>query len=59
MRSLSITGHWNVSRPSGASPWNSIFGPKKVRGEIWPKRSEKKQQKNYQDEDKKSTINKN
>ena len=27
-RSLSITGHWNVSLPSGASPWNSIFwGP--------------------------------
>ena len=25
-----ITGHWNVSLPSGASPWNSIFwgGPK-------------------------------
>ena len=22
--SLSITGHWNVSLPSGASPWNSI-----------------------------------
>ena len=22
-----ITGHWNVSLPSGASPWNSIFGP--------------------------------
>ena len=27
MWSLSITGHWNVSLPSGASPWNSIFGP--------------------------------
>ena len=26
-RSLSITGHWNVSLPSGESPWNSIFGP--------------------------------
>ena len=26
-RSLSITGHWNVSLPSGVSPWNSIFGP--------------------------------
>ena len=25
MRSLSITGHWNVSLPSSASPWNSIF----------------------------------
>ena len=24
-RSLSITGHWNVSLPSGASPWNCIF----------------------------------
>ena len=24
---LSITGHWNVSLPSSASPWNSIFGP--------------------------------
>ena len=23
-RSLSITGHWNMSLPSGASPWNSI-----------------------------------
>ena len=23
--SLSITGLWNVSLPSGASPWNSIF----------------------------------
>ena len=31
---------------------------KKTRGEIWPKCSEKKQQKNYQDVDKKSTINK-
>ena len=31
---------------------------KKARGEIWSKRSEKKQQKkeNYQDEDKKSAI---
>ena len=27
MRSLSITGHWNVSLPSGVSPWNIIFGP--------------------------------
>ena len=25
-RSLSITGHWNVSLPSGVSPWNSILG---------------------------------
>ena len=25
-RSLSITGHWNVSLPSGASLWNGIFG---------------------------------
>ena len=25
-RSLSITGHWNVSISSGASPWNDIFG---------------------------------
>ena len=25
-RSLSITGHWNVSLPSSVSPWNSIFG---------------------------------
>ena len=37
---------------------------KKARGEIWPKRREgetttKKKQKNYQDEDKKSAINKN
>ena len=39
---------------------------KKARGEIWPKRSEeettkkkKKKKKNYQDEDKKSAINKN
>ena len=24
-RSLSITGHWNVSLPSGASLWNGIF----------------------------------
>ena len=31
---------------------------KKARSEIWPKRSEKKQQKIYQDEDKKSAINK-
>ena len=32
---------------------------KKASGEIWPKHSEKKlQKKNYQDEDKKSTINK-
>ena len=27
MRSLSITGHWNVSLPSGVSPWNNISGP--------------------------------
>ena len=26
-RCLPITGHWNVSLPSGVSPWNSIFGP--------------------------------
>ena len=26
MRSLSITGHWNVSLPSGASLWNGMFG---------------------------------
>ena len=25
-RSLSITGRWNVSLPSGVLPWNSIFG---------------------------------
>ena len=25
-RFLSITGHWNVSLPSGASLWNGIFG---------------------------------
>ena len=25
-RFLSITGHWNVSLPSGASLWNSMFG---------------------------------
>ena len=25
MRSLSITGYWNVSLPSGVSPWNSMF----------------------------------
>ena len=25
-RSLSITGHWNVSLPSGASLWNGMFG---------------------------------
>ena len=24
-RSLSITGHWNVSLPSGVSPWNGMF----------------------------------
>ena len=43
-RSLSITGHWNVSLPSGASPWNSILGGR-VEGQnitqsphtsIWP-----------------------
>ena len=27
MRSLLITGRWNVSLPSGVLPWNSIFGP--------------------------------
>ena len=27
MPSLSINGYWNVLLPSGASPWNSIFGP--------------------------------
>ena len=33
---------------------------KKARGEIWPKRSERRNNtKNYQDEDKKSAINKN
>ena len=26
MRFLLITGHWNVSLPSGASPWNGMFG---------------------------------
>ena len=26
MRLLSITGHWNVSLPSGASLWNGMFG---------------------------------
>ena len=26
-RFFSIIGHWNVSVPSGASPWNSILGP--------------------------------
>ena len=32
---------------------------KKARGEIWPKRSERRNNtKNYQDEDKKSAINK-
>ena len=25
-RSLSITGHWNVSLPTGASLWNGVFG---------------------------------
>ena len=30
-RSLSITGHWNVSIPSCASPWNGIFG--RVKGQ--------------------------
>ena len=25
-RFLSITGHWNVSLPSGASLWNGMFG---------------------------------
>ena len=30
-RSLSITGHWNVSLPSGASPWKGIFG--RVKGQ--------------------------
>ena len=25
-RSLSITGHWNMSLPSGASLWNGMFG---------------------------------
>ena len=25
-RFISITGHWNVSLPSGASLWNGIFG---------------------------------
>ncbi len=28
-RSLSITGRWNVSLPSGVSPWNSIFRPRR------------------------------
>ena len=33
---------------------------KKARGEIWPKRNERRNNtKNYQDEDKKSAINKN
>ena len=27
MRFLSITGHWDVSLPSGASHWNGIFWP--------------------------------
>ena len=36
-RFLSITGHWNVSLPSGASPWNCMFG--RVEGQYitqWP-----------------------
>ena len=44
MRSLSITDHWNVSLPSGGSPWNSIFGPGRgskhntiQRGKKWSK----------------------
>ena len=32
---------------------------KKARGEIWPKRSERRKKLKYQDEDKKSAINKN
>ena len=30
-RFLSITGHWNVSLPSGASVWNGMFG--RVKGQ--------------------------
>ena len=30
-RSLSITGHWNVSLPSGASHWNGMFS--RVKGQ--------------------------
>ena len=37
----------------------SVNHLKKARGEIWPKRSERRNNtKNYEDEDKKSTINK-
>ena len=38
-RFLSITSHWNVSLPSGASLWNSMFG--RVEGQYttqWPGR---------------------
>ena len=37
MQFLSITGHWNVSLPSGASLWNGMFG--RVEGQnttLWP-----------------------
>ena len=41
-------------------PRSRLNHPKKARGEIWPKRSEEEttQKKPYQDEDKKSAINK-
>ena len=53
--------HWPSSGDQPAflfETQDAVNHLKKARGEIWSKRSEKKQQKNYQDEDKKSAINK-
>ena len=37
-RSLSITGHWDVSLPSGASLWNGIFDWIEGQNTTYPKR---------------------
>ena len=54
-RSLSITGHWNVSLPSGASPWNSIFwgqveGQNITKGETGKKVEEERKEKHRERE---------
>ena len=55
----------NLDCPSGpvtqrieALSLHGYCGLKKARGEIWPKPSEEETTQNYQDEDKKSAINK-
>ena len=41
-RFLLITGHWNVSLPSGASLWNGMFG--RVKGQYTIERRDKRKE---------------